>query len=177
MLRIIAAACALACAIVTTAEAGPRDWPLSASNAPDGKAVYGRPFKADVRGPLQPQMFTRKKQPQTVDVFSRSNPVVRAAAEILPHPAGCPRRAFCGCGAAIKVFGQSVRHLWLARNWFAFPRAAPGPGMAEVRRNHVRIIEADMGGGRYQFYDANSGRGLTRRHVDVIRGTIVNPQG
>lgn len=35
-------------------------------------------------------------------------------ATILPHPPGCPRRAFCGCGAAVEVFGRPIRSLWLA---------------------------------------------------------------
>lgn len=68
------------------------------------------------------------------------------------------------------------RDLWLATAWYRFRRAAPGPGMAEVRSHHVRVIEADLGGGLYRFYDANSGGGLTRIHVDRIRGVIVNPR-
>lgn len=96
---------------------------------------------------------------------------------VVAHPAGCPSRAFCGCGSSIRAFGHSVRELWLAANWYKFPRAAPGPGMAEVRPHHVRIIEADLGNGLYQFYDPNSGRGQTRIHADRIKGTIVNPHG
>lgn len=102
---------------------------------------------------------------------------IRGSGAIVGHPAGCPGRAFCGCGAAVEAFGAPIRSLWLARAWYRFPRAAPGPGMAEVRPHHVRIIRADLGGGLYQFYDANSGGGRTRVHADRIRGTIVNPHG
>jgi hypothetical protein len=95
------------------------------------------------------------------------------AAQILPHPAGCPRRAFCGCGAAVRVFGAPIRSLWLARAWFKFPPAAPAPGMVAVRRHHVYVIEAVVSPGRVIAYDANSGRGLTRRHVRSLAGFSV----
>ena len=39
-----------------------------------------------------------------------------ASAAIVAHPAGCPSRAFCGCGAAVRVFGAPIRSLWLAAN-------------------------------------------------------------
>jgi hypothetical protein len=97
--------------------------------------------------------------------------------EVVEHPSGCPRSAFCGCGAAVHIFGRSVRNLWLAANWFRFPRAAPAPGMAAVRRHHVMVLEADLGGGIWQVYDANSGHHMTRIHPRSIAGyTIVNPR-
>src|SRR3974390_2036313 len=61
---------------------------------------------------------------------------------VVSHPSGCPWHAFCGCGASVRIFGHPVRNLFLAANWFGFPRAAPAPGMAAVRRHHVFIIEA-----------------------------------
>jgi hypothetical protein len=101
-----------------------------------------------------------------------------AANEIVAHPAGCPRSAYCGCGAAVRVFGHSVRELWLAANWFRFPRTAPAPGMAAVRRHHVMVLEADLGGGVWQVFDANSGHHLTRVHARSLAGyVVVNPHG
>ena len=98
-------------------------------------------------------------------------------ATILPHPAGCPRRAFCGCGAAVRVFGSPVRSLWLAANWYRFPRSWPAPGAVAVRPHHVMVLEADMGGGVWEVFDANSGRGATRIHARSIAGyTIVRPR-
>jgi hypothetical protein len=97
---------------------------------------------------------------------------------VVAHPAGCPTRQFCGCGASVRLFGRSVRDLWLAANWYRFPRAAPAPGMAAVRPHHVFVLEADLGGGKWQVFDANSGRHLTRVHARSIAGfTIVNPRG
>lgn len=96
---------------------------------------------------------------------------------IVAHPAGCPSRAFCGCGASIRVFGHSVRELWLAANWFKFPRSAPVPGTVAVRRHHVMVLEADLGGGIWRVYDANSGGHATRVHARSIAGyTIVSPR-
>ncbi len=96
---------------------------------------------------------------------------------IVEHPSGCPARAFCGCGASVRVFGHSVRELWLAANWYKFPRAIPAPGMVAVRRHHVFVLEADLGGGIWQVYDANSGGHMTRMHGRPLLGyTIVNPR-
>lgn len=99
-------------------------------------------------------------------------------AQILPHPTGCPRRAFCGCGAAVEVFGKPIRSLWLAANWLRFPRAAPAPGMVAARRGHVFIIKQVLGGGKVLAYDANSGGRKTRLHVRSLAGfTVVDPSG
>lgn len=99
------------------------------------------------------------------------------AGTVVEHPAGCPRAAFCGCGASVRVFGHSIRELWLAANWFKFPRTSPAPGMVAVRRHHVFVLEADLGGGVWQVYDANSGRHATRIHGRSLAGyTIVNPR-
>ena len=100
-----------------------------------------------------------------------------SASAVVAHPAGCPRRAFCGCGAAVHVFGRPVRSLWLAANWFRFPRAAPAPGMAAVRRHHVFVLEQQIEGDIWLAFDANSGRHMTRVHARSIAGyTIVNPK-
>lgn len=97
-------------------------------------------------------------------------------AAILPHPAGCPRRAFCGCGAAVEVFGRPVRSLWLAANWLAFPRTSPAPGMVAARRGHVFVIREVLGNGTVLAYDANSGGRRTRLHVRSLAGfAVVNP--
>ncbi len=99
-------------------------------------------------------------------------------AQILPHPPGCPRRAFCGCGAAVEVFGRPVRSLWLAANWLRFPRASPAPGMVAARRGHVFVIRQVLGGGRVLAYDANSGGRKTRLHVRSLAGfVVVDPRG
>ena len=98
-------------------------------------------------------------------------------ATIIPHPAGCPRRLFCGCGAAVRVFGSPVRHLWVAANWLRFPRAGPAPGMAAARRGHVFVLESHVGGDLWLVTDHNSGGGLSRLHVRSISGyVIVDPR-
>lgn len=101
-----------------------------------------------------------------------------AVASILPHPAGCPRRLFCGCGAAVRVFGYPRRDLWVAANWLRFPRALPAPGMAAARRGHVFVLESHVAGSAWLVTDHNSGGGLSRLHVRSISGyAIVDPRG
>lgn len=110
--------------------------------------------------------------------FGSPQQVYSPRAEIVSHPSGCPARAFCGCGAAVRVFGSPVRSLWLAANWFRFPRAAPAAGMVAVRRHHVFVLEQHVAGDTWTVYDANSGGRQTRIHDRSITGyAIVNPHG
>lgn len=103
--------------------------------------------------------------------------IASVSAAIVAHPPGCPSRAFCGCGAAVRVFGIPVRSLWLAANWFKFPRTAPAAGMVAVRRHHVFVLEQHIGGDTWLAYDANSGGHRTRIHARSIAGyAIVNPR-
>lgn len=98
-------------------------------------------------------------------------------ATILAHPEGCPSQAFCGCGAAVRIFGRPIRELWLASAWFKFPRAAPASGMVAVKRHHVFVLEAHLDGDLWQVWDANSGHRMTRLHARSIAGfAIVNPR-
>lgn len=113
-------------------------------------------------------------------VYSRRAEITpqRAAASVVAHPSGCPSRAFCGCGTAVRLLGAPVRSLWLARAWFKFPRAAPAPGMAAVRNGHVFAIEQVLGNGTVLAYDPNSGGRQTRIHVRSLAGyTVVDPRG
>lgn len=97
---------------------------------------------------------------------------------VLPHPSGCPRTAFCGCGVSVKVFGRPVRDLYLASNWRKFPSASPGPGMVTWRPGHVMYIEAMDANGNATVYDPNSGGHRTHRYTRSLAGfRIVNPNG
>lgn len=101
-----------------------------------------------------------------------------ASAEVVGHPAGCPRRAFCGCGASVEVFGHSVRNLWLAASWLRFPRAAPAAGMVAARRGHVFVLRSHISGNTWMVFDANSGGHATRVHARSLAGfRVVNPHG
>ena len=100
-----------------------------------------------------------------------------ARGAVVAHPAGCPARAFCGCGASVRVFGRPVRGLYLAAAWLRFPRAAHAPGMVAARSHHVMVLEQHVSGDDWLVYDANSGGHATRLHVRSIRGyAIVNPR-
>ncbi len=103
--------------------------------------------------------------------------ITSARAEIVGgRPAGCPHR-YCGCASAKYVGLPNSDGRWnLARKWLAFPRAAPGPGMAVVRGGHVAIIISGQSGA-WRLYDPNSGGGLTRIHVRPLFGVVVNPNG
>ena len=98
----------------------------------------------------------------------------------LPHPAGCPRIAFCGCGAAVEIFGRPIRELWLVAKWWIFPLATPAPGMVAIRHDghHIFVIREVHGDGTVLAYDANSGGHRTRIHTVSLRGySVRNPHG
>lgn len=121
----------------------------------------------------------RPSVPRNYADRSRTRPAIAShKPQIVAHPPGCPSRAFCGCGASIEVFGKSIRELWLAANWFKFPRTAPAPGMVAVRRHHVFVIREVRGPGLVLAYDANSGGHKTRIHLRRLSGyVVVNPRG
>jgi hypothetical protein len=100
-------------------------------------------------------------------------------ASIVAHPAGCPARAFCGCGVSVRAFGHPVRDLYLAANWYRFPRAPAAAGTVAIfGRHHVAYIESVNSDGTATLYDPNSGGGATRVHTRSIAGaTIVRPSG
>ena len=128
-------------------------------------------------GPFDDAHVVGSPQPSQAPFAEAVGRLIQSAGEILPHPPGCPSRAFCGCGAA-SYLGIQSRDLWLAANWFRFPRTQPGPGMAAVRRHHVMVIVSYQGSDRATVYDANSGRHMTRIHEVSLRGyTVVNPHG
>jgi hypothetical protein len=99
-----------------------------------------------------------------------------AGAQIVSgRPSGCPR-SFCGCGAALRVFGRIVPELNLAANWLRFPRTSPASGMVAARHGHVFVLEQHVEGDTWMAYDANSGGHATRIHARSLRGyTVVNP--
>lgn len=95
---------------------------------------------------------------------------------VVAHPAGCPRTAFCGCGVSVRVFGHSIRSLWLASAWRRFPRTSPAPGMVAIWSHHVAYIINLDANGNADLYDPNSGGHATRIHTRSLSGAIiVNP--
>jgi hypothetical protein len=198
MIRLFAAMLALAC-LLSPADAKSRHHAAVQSHASCvptfdlmRPCAYQPDFLAGIRSikvsmhrerraanprPRQARQTTSTVSMSPVSHFSASNDEGKRDSAVLAHPTGCPVRAFCGCGAAVRVFGHSIRNLWLAANWFKFPRAAPSVGMVAVKRHHVFVLEQHLGGDTWLAYDANSGRHLTRLHARSIAGfAIVNPR-
>jgi len=189
ILAAFAAALCLCTADTASAQLGPahfKAWDKHAGTrqAVPRRAVRGKRLtykstrvartRSDIRAKISPAIA---RAPVLQAVGAPIAAMRTAAAQILPHPAGCPRRLFCGCGAAIEVFGTPVRHLWLAANWLKYPAASPGPGMVAANRRHVMVIKQYLGNGKALVYDANSGGGLTRLHVRSLAGySIRNPR-
>jgi hypothetical protein len=134
----------------------------------------------------QPQQFAlfswfqpAQYQPQTVTrVKTTHHYYSDASSQIVSHPSGCPARLFCGCGASVNLYGHPVRELFLAANWYKFPRTLPAPNTVGVRRHHVFVLKQHISGSIWMVYDANAGRHQTLLHPRSISGyTIVNPHG
>lgn len=126
------------------------------------------------RSSLQAYRATRLT---VTDAGGAATASVSGARIVGSRPAGCPS-SFCGCGAALRVFGRIVPELNLAANWLRFPRTSPAPGMVAARRGHVFVLEQHLGGDTWLAYDPNSGGHATRIHARSLRGyTIVNPRG
>lgn len=164
MLKQLALAGALLCALTIAADARPRSYLAH----PDCNVTMPC---AGVAPSARGEMIARQLG------FGGPQNRYTPSATVVAHPPGCPSRAFCGCGAAVRVFGSPRRDLWTARAWFRFARTMPKPGAVAVRKHHVFVLERHIGGDLWQVYDANSGRGLTRVHARSIAGyVIVDPR-
>jgi hypothetical protein len=99
--------------------------------------------------------------------------------QVVSHPEGCPRTAFCGCGVSKHIWGVAKREFYTARSYYSLPRATCAPGMVAIlHAHHVAAIESCDGNGIATLYDPNSGGHQTRIHQrDISRATIVNPHG
>jgi hypothetical protein len=130
------------------------------------------------RSPRQALQAYRSMQMTVTDAGNTATTISVSGDRVIGgRPAGCPS-SFCGCGAAIRVFGHVVPELNLASNWLRFPRTAPAPGMVAARHGHVFVLEHPLGGDMWMAYDANSGGHATRMHARSLRGyTVVNPHG
>ena len=195
LLGVLALAAVIASSVIAPAEARglhPRcniDWPCQAASKEislrANKTGHKSLFSASEEiTPRQARRIARADRFRNVEFGSPMYPpetqrsFLQRGATILPHPPGCPRRAFCGCGAAVEVFGRPIRSLWLAARWLDFPRASPAPGMVAARRGHVFVIKQVLGNGQVLAYDANSGGRRTRLHVRSLTGfAVVNPHG
>jgi hypothetical protein len=150
--------------------------PCDFSAGPAGGGVMGA-FAQDQR-PMSRRMTRRMQRLQMAQASDQRPRTVEAEGRgrvIGGRPSGCPR-AFCGCGASLRVFGRIVPQLNLAANWLRFPRTSPAPGMVAARRGHVFVLEQHVAGDTWMAYDANSGGRATRLHARSLRGfTVVNP--
>lgn len=125
------------------------------------------------RQTISKQLSVKKNSSRRVVVVTPT-----ATRQVIPHPAGCPRRLFCGCGASMHLFGAVKPGLMLAANWLKFPRAEPAPGMVAANRGHVFVIDKVLSNGMVMAYDYNSGGGRSHYHMRSLRGfTVVNPRG
>lgn len=87
----------------------------------------------------------------------------------LPHPAGCPARLFCGCGAR-KHLGIDDPRLNLVANW---PRLYRGTIQVAVWRGHVAVIDHMTGPHTAMLYDYNSGGHRSRHWERDISGARI----
>jgi hypothetical protein len=85
-----------------------------------------------------------------------------AFAQSIPHPAGCPKRAFCACGACVDLTGNPKACPWRARDWLKYPSVAPAPNTVAVRPGHVFVLKRHIGGKTWMVANYN---GKNRRSM------------
>lgn len=181
-MRSIMLACVVLCAWTTQSLAKPVA-PIiecdmrgcrSVSVEPD-RPKHHQKAKHDRKRPHQVRTAVRSDARQEVVAVKASSQFSGSA--VVAHPEGCPRTSFCGCGAAVKVFGRPIRELWLASNWFRYRVALPAAGMVAVRRHHVFVILEVVSHGKVLAYDPNSGGHKTRIHLRSLAGyRVVDPR-
>jgi hypothetical protein len=177
MLRFVCVASTFLALSTTASEARPS---RGLSQAPECNVTMPCDFSISKTGRDQVISYAQRlerrihSQRGRVDL-SRGRVDVASTQIVNGRPSGCPR-SFCGCGAALRVFGRIVPELNLASNWLRFPRTPPAPGMVAARQGHVFVLEQHVEGDTWMAYDANSGGHATRIHARSLRGyTVVNP--
>jgi hypothetical protein len=100
-----------------------------------------------------------------------ASPVTRFASTALLSAACRAAAALggpCGCYASERVFGHSVRDLWLASNWLRFPRTQAHAGAVAVwPGRHVALVVAQLGDGSVMVDDSWNHQHVTRAPVYV----------
>lgn len=159
---------ALTVAVTSPVQASPKDYrPIDVA----AQAPY--PTQGAAKMPS-----ARELSRQRAHVLDGGIASLNLGTSYLPHPSGCPRRLFCACGAATRLFGSARRDLWPVRAWYRFPRAAPAAGRAALRPGHMFVLEYQVSGDIWMTADYNSGGHQSRMHAQSIRGyTIVDPNG
>lgn len=117
--------------------------PYRIGHAPECNVIMPCDFSsAQTRGERISQYSLQAYRPKQLVVTAANSLAMSVPAESRiagGRPPGCPA-AFCGCGAALRVFGRVVPELNLAANWLRFPRTSPSPGMVAARRGHVFVL-------------------------------------
>lgn len=171
----IAAAIAVLLLSTTLADARRHPHRVHYKENPRYRVIDNMPAMADCRWDNEGRSACFGKDPPA---RKRQRQAYQSEVVSVSHPPGCPRRAFCGCGVSVKVFGRPIRNLFLASNWLRFPRTTPAAGMVAARRGHVMYIMAMDANGNATVYDPNSGGHRTHIHTRSLAGyVVVNPHG
>lgn len=131
------------------------------------KTLEAKPYKHTKQ--IHKSLSSQIKKPQRKQTHNLAQ---------ITKPAECRGISrYCGCGASIEVFGRAIRELFLAANWFRFPKAQPAPGMVAVRQHHVFTIKKVINQNTVVAIDHNYG-GRSFIHVRNLNGySVRNPHG
>lgn len=106
------------------------------------------------------------KAPQNAHKSTRKRPAVEVVGS-LPHPPGCPWKAFCACGAAWELFGQPIRSLWPVSAWRKYPKDIARPNnVVFARYSHISVLKEQVEGTRWKVHNYN---GTNHRSTVQIR--------
>lgn len=138
-------------------------------------AAIGLSLSASIAAqPLEAKTLHKPLPRQTKKIESKQ----RVTKTQLNHPKGCPKTLFCGCGTAVEIFGAPIRALWVAANWFRFPKAQPAPGMVAVRKHHVFKIEKVLDNNTVIARNHNGTNHKSYIQVMTLNGySVRNPKG
>jgi len=137
-------------------------------------SFFQQPQQQQTQSHLRPQQQPqRKSRPQRIIARLREF----GNAQMLAHPAGCPFRLFCACGAAVDL-GLDPRTHMAARSYYRYPVSQPEPNTVAVRPHHVFVLKRHIEGLLWLVADYNSGGHASRLHVRSIAGySIRRPRG
>lgn len=124
----------------------------------------GKAPLAALNATAKPQKVARARS--TVEVIST-----------LPHPPGCPRTAFCACGAAVELFGSAIRSLWPVSAWRKYPRDIARPDNVVFEHySHLSVLKRQVSGTVWEVHNYNGNKHQSSvQRKDIAGLEVRNP--
>lgn len=144
----------------------------------DGGSMYAsRQIAAVAYAKASPAHTNVKKNRAKPQRTARARSRVQVVG-VLPHPADCPRVAYCACGVAWELGLPNSRSLWPVSAWRQFPRDIARPNnVVFAHYSHLALLKRQISGTVWEIHNYNGQNHRSTVQIKDIAGMeIRNPR-